>query len=96
MFCEENYIYKHRSHRIDCEKAGNDLYGELKPYRRRQPPVECQNADLDKEYRDEVLDFERVPNLQRTGIGQLLFFLTRARKLISLRGRIFDAALVGG
>ena len=64
MLCEGYYIYEHHGHRKSRDNAGHDLYGELKPRGGRQPPIERQNTDFDKEYRDDVLDFERVPNLQ--------------------------------
>ena len=56
VFGEGNYIYEHHDHRINSENASHDLYGELEPRYRRQPPVECQNTDFDKEYRNGVLD----------------------------------------
>ena len=68
MFCEGHYIYEHRGHRISRDSAGHDLYGELEPRRRRQPPVECQDTHFDKEYRDEVLDLEQEPNFQAIGV----------------------------
>ena len=48
-FARNFYIYRHHGHRKDRDKASHDLYDELEPLRRRQPSIERQNTDFDKE-----------------------------------------------
>ena len=60
MFAKKSHNYEHHRYRKSCGSANRGLHGGLEPWRRGSLSAECQNTDLDKELRDEVLDLVRM------------------------------------